>query len=266
MRAAWMTHKQRPQSAIFKFVSVCLAVLPVMMASCRVTSQSLANVQAMGEPDRLVVIYRAHPISGSMFSAAPTAGTSSIVQASANADGTTPFHAICWAKAELRIELPHPDGRKDVARVTLHCLPVECGHECESRTLTAGMEERSGMRQARRATFRERWLLDDHAHHDGEVYLELDLKKPELDQILAEVKEHGFFKDQAQRQALGLESELEIRLNRRCTSKVWCFEPTLDALTTRVQEQGVQRTVASHGTDAHDSWLWGSFKPAVHSR
>jgi hypothetical protein len=153
-----------------------------------------------------------------------------------------------------------------MVRVTLHSLPVDCGHECESRTLTAGMEERSGARHARRANFRERWFLDENARHDGEVYLELDLKKYELDHILDELGEHGFFKDQSSRQSAGLESQLEVRLNRRCTSKVWNFEPTLDELTTRVQEQGVQRTVANPITDTHDNWLWGSLRPAAHSR
>jgi hypothetical protein len=177
-----------------------------------------------------------------------------------------PFQNMCWAKAELRIESPHPDGHPDTVRVTLHSLPVDCGHECESRTLTTGMEERSGMRHARRATFRERWFLDENARHDGEIYLELDLKKHELDHILDELTEHGFFEDQSSRQGVGLESQLEVRLNRRCTSKVWSFEPTLDELTTRVQEQGVQRTVATPITDTHDHWLRGSLRPAVHSR
>jgi hypothetical protein len=261
-----MTHKAKPGTAILQRTSVRLAMLPLLLASCRVTSQSLASVQKAQEPERLVVVYRAHPVSGSMFSSAPTTGNSPIRQASAETSSVAPFQNMCWAKAELRIESPHPDGRPDMVKVTLHSLPVDCGHECESRTLTAGMEERSGVRHARRATFRERWLLDENARHDGEIYLELDLKKYELDHILDELNEHGFFKDQSSRQSAGLESQLEVRVNRRCTSKVWNFEPALDELTTRVQEQGVQRTVANPITDTHDNWLWGSPKPAAHSR
>jgi hypothetical protein len=266
LRATRMTHKAKPGTAILQRTSVRLALLPLLLASCRVTPQSLANVQKAQEPERLVVVYRAHPVSGSMFSSMPTAGNSPIRQASAETSSVMPFHNMCWAKAELRIESPHPDGRPEMARATLHCLPVDCGHECESRTLTAGMEERSGARQARRATFRERWFLDENARHDGEIYLELDLKKYELDRILDELNEHGFFKDQSSRQSPGLESQLEVRLNRRCTSKVWSFEPTLDELMTRVQEQGVQRTVANPITDTHDNGLWGSLRPAAHSR
>ncbi len=260
-----MKHKAKPGRAILQRTSVCLALLPLLLASCRVTSQSLANVQKAQEPERLVIVYRAHPVAGSMFSSAPTTGNSPIRQASAETS-SVPFQNMCWAKAELRIESPHPDGRPDMVRVTLHSLPVDCGRECESRTLTAGMEERSDARQARRATFRERWFLDESARHGGEIYLELDLKKYELDHILDELNEHGFFNDQSSRQSPGLESQLEVRLNRRCTSKVWSFEPTLDELTTRVQEQGVQRTVANPITDTHDNWLWGSIKPAAHSR
>lgn len=219
-------------------------VSPLMLASCRVTSRAVARSQSTPEVDRLEIIYRAHPEAGTLFSSVPRSSPSGIVQASAEVPAeVTPFHSMSWAKAELRIECPHPDGRADQARVTLHFAPVDCGEECAAKSWAHQMEERVGLRQVRRATFRERLFLESpQANSTTQSFAELDLPKTELDRILAEITAHGYFAEQ--RQPIDSESMLEVRLNRRWTSKRWSFEPTLDALITRVYEQGTQHQAA----------------------
>jgi hypothetical protein len=217
---------------------------PLALASCRVTSQAVTRSQNTPDDERLEIIYRAHPEAGTLFSSVPRSSPSGIVQASAEVPaGVAPFHSMSWAKAELRIECPHPDGRPDYARVTLHFAPVECGEECAAKSWAHQMEERVGVRQIRRATFRERWFYESPRNESAiETFAELDLPKAELDRILAEIASHGYFAEQ--RQPIDSESLLEVRLNRRWTSKRWSFEPTLDALVTRVYEQGTQSQAA----------------------
>lgn len=261
-----MTQPTKPLTPWLRTVGLLLPLLPLALASCRVTSQSVTATQKTQAFDRLEVIYTAHPATGSMFTSMPNSQKSTVVQTAAiNDDGIPPSPSMTWSKAELRIECPHPDGRPDVARVTLHCRPVECGHECEVRSWVAGMEERVGLRSTRRATMRERWLYEEHHHRDGEIYTELTLPKHELDQIMVELNAHGFFAEQQRGQTSGQESQLEVRLNRRCTSKVWNYEPTLDALISRVHQEGVQRTVSDRPAETTDEHRT-AFMPFGHSR
>jgi hypothetical protein len=250
----------------FQIAGLLLPLLTVTLASCRVTSQSVADTQKAQAFERLEVIYTAHPATGSLFTSVPNSQKSMVVQTAATTDQDAPNPSMSWSKAELRIECPHPDGRPDVARVTVHYRPVECGHECEFRSWVMGMEERVGLRSSRRAALRERWLYDEHHHRDGEVYSELTLPKHELDQILVELNAHGFFAEQQRGQVSGHESQLEVRLNRRWTSKVWSYEPTLDALITRVHEEGVQRTVSGQPMETPDNDQHTSLMPFGHSR
>lgn len=215
---------------------VSLTLLPWALISCRVTSHSVTQTQQTQAYERLEIIYRAHPSAGTVFSHVPQG---SVVQAAATipADSTP----LSWSKTELRIECPHPNGRTDLARVTLYFRPVECGHECEHMSWVKRMEERAGLRQSRRSTFRERWFYESSPTCClGETYAEMDLSKSELDSILEELNSHGFFAENGRNS--DSESQLEVRLNRRWTSKCWNYEPHLDALTQRVYECGIQRT------------------------
>ena len=227
-------------------VTGLVMLAPLILASCRVTSQGVARSQTQPNHDRLEIIYRAHPATGPMFtSIPPLVSQSGIMQAAAEAplDGI-PFENLSWSKAELRIEFPHPDGRQDWAQVTLHCRPVECGRDCQRLGWAREIEQQIDQRQSRRATFRERWFYEPAASApEGETVYVMSLPKRELDVIIDELNSHGFFAERGR--STDAESELEVRLNRRWTSKCWGYEPQLDALTTRVYEEGEVRTVAT---------------------
>jgi hypothetical protein len=219
--------------------SIVLALAPMLLASCRVTTQSIANSQESRDYHRLEIIYRAHPALGPLLSPSAT----NIVQASAQVPAD-PFQNMTWSQAELRIECPHPNGRADMARVTLHLCPVECGKECERKSWGQQMEDRVDLRHSRQTTFRERLFYGIPAPRDSATITELDLPKSELNAILEELNSHGFFAEQSR--SADSESQLEVRLNRRWTSRRWGYEPSLDALTTRVYEEGITRTTADH--------------------
>ena len=271
-RIRWIqerTHAMNRRSAgrMRALVVSMVLLLPVTLASCRVTAHSVARSQQADDHNRLEIIYRAHPASGPLFASISTSPDASpkIVQTAAEVhEAPTLFQNMCWSRAELKIECPHPDGRADYARVTLHCRPVECGQECKSASWSEQAEHRAGMRQARRATFRERLFYESVPPvHSGETYSELDLPKSELDAILAELHSHGFFADRGR--TSDAESQLEVRLNRRWTSKCWTYEPMLDALTTRVYEEGRLRVAAVDG-DAEPPGFPNWLMPFGHSQ
>ncbi len=245
-------------------------VLPVALASCRVTPQSVTQSQYAHDYDRLEIIYQAHPATGPLFSTVSPLRPASpeIVQAAAEVPVAPPlFQNMSWSRAELRIECPHPDGRTDYARVTVRFKPVECGQECRRASWSEQVEQRTGLRQSRQATFRERLFYESATPaQNGETYSELDLPKSELDAILAELNSHGFFAEHGR--PSDAESQLEVRLNRRWTSKRWGYEPALDALTTRVCEEGTSRAAIVEGDAVHStrSGLSNWLMPFGHSR
>ncbi|MEI8383531.1 MAG: hypothetical protein WCJ09_25665 [Planctomycetota bacterium] len=220
-------------------------LIPLTNCSCRVTAQSVAKTQHSQNYERLEIIYRAHSAAGPLFTAnheVPTS-RSGIIQTSAQIVEPAPFENISWSKAELRIESPHPDGRKDVAKVTLRFKPVDCCHECERRSWRQKFEEQVGVRKSRNDDIKARWFYTASPVCQGETYAEMELAREELDRILADLDSHGYFSEHSR--SADSESQLEVRLNRRWTSKRWSFEPQLDALTTRVYEQGsMKRSLA----------------------
>lgn len=222
---------------------LCAVILiPFTNCGCRVTSQFVAQTQQTKDYQRLEIIYRAHPAAGPLFSsnsvsAEPPTG---IIQASAQIPEPTPYHDMSWSKAELRIQIPHPSGKRDVAKVTLRFKPVECCHACEELSWRQRIEERVGLRKSRADEIKGRWFCTAAPVCQGETYAEMDLPKDELDVILAELEAHGYFAERGR--SADSESQLEVRLNRRWTSKVWSYEPHLDALTTRVYEEGTIKT------------------------
>ena len=235
-------------------VSMAL-VLPVALCSCRVTPLSVTQSQHAHDYDRLEIIYQAHPATGPLFSSVspPQPASPEIVQAAAEIpDAPTMFQNMSWSRAELRIECPHPDGRTDYARVTVRFKPVECGEECRRVSWSEQVQRRVGLRQSRQATFRERLFYESATPaQNGETYSELDLPKSELDAILAELNSHGFFAEHGR--PSDAESQLEVRLNRRWTSKRWGYVPALDALTTRVCEEGTSRGAVVDGDAARST-------------
>ena len=237
-----------------------LVSLSVTLTSCRVTSQSVTDSMQPHSQERLEVIYRAHPAAGQMVSSDFTShGTTNVTPVAAEVSDPIPFQNLNWSKAELRIVYPHPAGRTDWARVSLHFRPVNCGQECACISWGKQIEERVGDRQSRRATFRERWLYEPPcAVTSGETFPEIDLPKDQLDSILAELNSHGFFTDQGH--PSDAESQLEVRVNRRWTSKRWAYEPALDALMTRTYEEGTVKAVAlqppcTNSARSTTSWL-----------
>jgi hypothetical protein len=241
---------------------------PLVLASCNVTPKTVAGSMHNPSQERLEVIYRAYPSAGQLISSSTSSGRpAEVIQVAAEATNTTPFQTLNWSKAELRIICPHPDGRTDWARVSLHFRPVDCGEECAHISWSQQISERMCMRQSRRATYRERLFYEQsNPGPTDETFPEVDLPKEELDAILAVLNEHGFFSDPSR--PSDAESQLEVRVNRRWTSKRWRYEPVLDALMTQVYEEGTVKSVSLQPPDESPQqpsrWAW--LTPFGHSQ
>lgn len=269
-------------------IAACL--LPFGLASCRVTPESVTHSRATHDYDRLEIIYRAHLAEGVLlqadhFPSFPDPGLSApnetgIVTVSAQTDSTRSISVAAsesvgselnWSVAELRVQYPHPDKREGYARVTLQWQPIDYGQVFEQRSLKAALEEGVEIRKARRETRRDRWFWErSHPSEDGTTVVEFDLPRSELDGLVRELNSHGFFSHELlPRDVAASEraSQLEVRLDRRWTSRAWHYEPALDALTTRVYEQG--RTNIANDLPPTDSQAgrnplrWLSMKPLM---
>ncbi len=247
-------------SARWKFlVAVCL--LPFGLASCRVTPESITQSPATHDYSRLEIIYRAHLAEGvllqaSQFPSVPDSrlakpNETEIVTVSARSDSAGAVSAakaesvgseLNWSVAELRVQYPHPDKRENYARVTLQLQPIDYGQTFEQRSLRAALEEGVEIRKSRRETRRDRWFWERGSpREEGTTVVEFDLPRAELDRLVRELNSHGFFsRELVPRDVATSEraSQLEVRLDRRWTSRAWRYEPALDALTTQVFEQG----------------------------
>ena len=240
-------------------VAACL--LPFGLASCRVTPESITHSRTTHDYDRLEIIYRAHLAEGvllqaSQFPSAPDSrliepNQTGIVTVSAQSDSASSVSTAAsesigselnWSVAELRVQYPHPDQRENYARVTLQWQPIDYGQTFEQRSLRSALEEGVEIRKARRETRRDRWFWErSHPSESGTTVVEFDLPRPELDSLVRELNSHGFFSHELLPRDVATSeraSQLEVRLDRRWTSRAWRYEPALDALTTRVYEQG----------------------------
>jgi len=248
--------------------TACL--LPIGLTSCRVTPQSVAHSQTTHDYDRLEIIYRAHLAEGFLLEASQNSSAPVSPLVAVHESGIVPVSAqivsptlasesvgsgLDWSVSELRVQYPHPDKRENYARVTLQLQPVDYGPSFERRSLRAALEAGVEIRKHRRDTRRARWFWErtpDDAGQGGATIVEFDLPRSDLDRLIGELNDHGFFT----RDLLALEgvpaegtAQLEVRLDRRWTARAWSDEPALEALATRVYEQG--RTSIANASRSH---------------
>ncbi len=244
-------------SRCWLLITACL--LPIGLTSCRVTPQSVVHSQTAHDYNRLEIIYRAHLAEGVLLEASQNSSAPASQLVATHETGIVPVSAqfvaptlvtesvgagLDWSLSELRVQYPHPDKRENYARVTLQLQPVDYGPSFERRSLRAALEEGVEIRKHRRDTRRARWFWErtpNTSGSDGATIVEFDLPRSDLDRLVGELNDHGFFT----RDLLALEgtpperaAQLEVRLDRRWTARAWSDEPALEALATRVYEQG----------------------------
>lgn len=141
-----------------------------------------------------------------------------------------------WKTARLKIEYPHPDAVPDMARATLILSRVELPSPAQP---TFG--KRIADRFNRIAAFGPEpatcpnGICATSSGPDDEIWV-LDFPKQQLDLLLADLGNTGFFASQTRP---GGGAELDVSVDRDRTQKPWTTEPRLDDLVSRVFREGM---------------------------
>ena len=137
-----------------------------------------------------------------------------------------------WSSAMLTIDYPHPCGRTDLAQATLHLSDTLIVFRETSPT--PGEQIRTGLIRA--ASFVRQDESDPQdAWAASATVLTLDVPKYQLDLLLYDLADSGFF-DAQQRPSAG--SRLAVRVDRGELKKAWSPEPRLDDFVTRTYRHG----------------------------
>ena len=140
-----------------------------------------------------------------------------------------------WTYARLRVEYPHPDGDPHQAQVTLRLSPHSHSANC------CAEDDRTGASALR--DIRKRWFpadaqddcpADSELCADDEIWV-LDVPRQELDLLLFDLNDSGYFGDQARPTGA---ARLDVAIDQGRTTKTWTTEPRLDELVYRVYRHG----------------------------
>lgn len=165
---------------------------------------------------------------------------------------TTAPPASEWSQARIQIIYPHPDGSVDkgLAKlvVTRHS-PVNPNNSKKNRT---GMRERLSramLRVSGASPELAQQVSDTKADTntiDEEIW-QLDLPKDELDILLSELSQRGFFNQQERPRG---EATVSISVDQGELSKRWTSEPRLEDLMKQIYDEGELSAFNTQGSKA----------------
>ena len=151
-----------------------------------------------------------------------------------NDETNSPGHA--WSAALLKIQYPHPNGKPNTARVTLRLsrrpsLPVEFDPPPSERIRSGLHRITSGDKSAMQVSLD---LPENPCHADDEIWA-LDFPKEQLDLLLTDLANSGFF-DRQRRPCGG--ARLTVGIDRERITKAWTPESRLDDVLMQVYREG----------------------------
>lgn len=154
-----------------------------------------------------------------------------------------------WSQARIQIVYPHPDGSEDkgLARlvVSRHSPIKPVSHQS-----SINLKDRLS-RLMLRASGASPEFAQQIGHKEGESQTvdeevwQLDLPKEELDILLSELSERGFFNQQERPRG---EATVSILVDQGKLSKRWTSEPRLEDLMQQVYDEGKLSAFNTHGT------------------
>lgn len=228
-----------PTSLQGKLADLPTAAETSAKSSTSSAKEKVSDVSTLASSRRVALTYVAHMPEGGVF-----ISQSGIQQAGGETDQTTDLGGQQWAMAELRIDLPHPDGRTDVGRATVELKPLSCGERCATKSLSEVRNDRQGERQSRYSMWVSRWFW--RAKPMGtelpqNAVATLDLPRSEIERILAHLENQGHFRRGVEDQG---PARLELLHNQRKISHACEYDAILDELVCQVWAQGHQELAA----------------------
>jgi hypothetical protein len=145
--------------------------------------------------------------------------------------------------AELQIQYPHPNADDSLARATLRITQANPPTDgARSRLLKIVSSNWNRLMNP----FTSGSPLPDvsTAAHGGELRV-LDFPKEQLDLLVQDLTDGGFFQDQARPAG---HVKLDVQIDRCQVSRQWTSEPRLDDFIDRVYREGERRPSAAQRT------------------
>lgn len=150
-----------------------------------------------------------------------------------------------WAGATLSLQYPHPDGVTDTARATLRLSAEPLRN---SPSALAQATRWLGWNRSGEPSHSPVAADSKQPVRDDEIWV-LDLPKQQLDLLLTDLQQSGFFQAQTRSQA---GTKLDVQLNGGRVQKEWSAEPRLDHFMSRVYKEGrLEGLVAREATSSH---------------
>lgn len=157
-----------------------------------------------------------------------------------------------WSQARIQIVYPHPDGSTDKGLAKLvvsRHSPVSPANSKPNRT---GMKERVSRLMLRISGASPELAQQvsgkktDVKTVDEEIW-QLDLPKDELDILLSELSQRGFFNRQERPRG---EATVSISVDKGELSKRWTSEPRLEDLMKQIYDEGELSAFNTQGSKA----------------
>lgn len=170
------------------------------------------------------------------------------------ANQETPTPVRDWARTSLRVRYPHPDGRADMAQVTLRLSelplpldPVEPTWRDRAvtrvRAIATGRSSTNEMMNASHVD----------ASRAGDEIRTIDLPRHQLDLLLTDLAYSGFFGDQQRPTG---RARLSVRIDGGHNLGTWDPEPRLDEIVSRVFREGTLEGFAPQPQRAERRGRW----------
>jgi hypothetical protein len=140
-----------------------------------------------------------------------------------------------WASAQLRIQCPHPSGMDDRALVTLQLS--ETLIVFRETDPTPAEQLRHGLNRAVSFAADDQPATSAELWGDAAATYTLEVPRYQLDLLLVDLADSGFFDDQ-RRPSAG--SRLSVRIEGGKLTKTWSPDPRLDDFVTRTYRDGRQ--------------------------
>jgi len=191
------------------------ALLPLMVG-CAIPYRVGVNDRGAPRYKRVDISYR---IPGSHRALAHNADGDGVIAASAETDAIR-------STATLKIAYPHPEDKPQLARATLRVS--EMPKQGPTRSIVTRLRSSISWLPGSQMPTKEIQTADD------EVWV-LDFPREQLDLMLVDLAQSGFFEDQSRHEGTVW---LSIAIDRGSMSKTWSAEARLDDFVQRVQREG----------------------------
>lgn len=193
--------------------------IPVSIAGCQIPAQMRAAAHGEPQYERASIVYdldgRIRPLPLTLDALQPVSHEESLAAAT----------STDWKKATLSVQYPGPDGDLTRARATLRL-------SAQASAPVSAFKAASGWLGLNRHP--DEASPDMESKKDDELWV-LDLPKEELDLLLTDLQQGGFFESQTRSES---GTELDVHLNWGHVKKEWSPEPRLDHFFSRVYREG----------------------------